>query len=217
MGDGERKYYICLRCGHRFWSRAKKPQCSVCRSKRVMLYEDFLKLPEEEKQKLLGGFKVQQVHGDEQGERVKSGDSQGDSKVVSGDVEGNPSESPGESGGDRVKMGESPEITKNPQVKKGDSPKIPQVNSGDTKGEKVKGERVKRFSLPRPKLSWKVYAIGIGLAFAYYLYKVGWFDELFRHLKRLGALKDAKEDEEDKPVVRSSPVLGKIEENLRRG
>lgn len=107
MGDGERKYYICLRCGHRFWSRAKKPQCSVCKSKRVMLYEDFLKLPEEEKQKLLGGFKVQQVHGgDEQGERVKSGgDSQGDSKVVSGgDVEGgNPSESPGESGGgDRV-------------------------------------------------------------------------------------------------------------------
>lgn len=99
MGDGERKYYICLRCGHRFWSRAKKPQCSVCRSKRVMLYEDFLKLPEEEKQKLLGGFKVQQVHGDEQGERVKSGDSQGDSKVVSGDVEGNP-QNP------RVKVGE---------------------------------------------------------------------------------------------------------------
>ncbi|WP_367884404.1 hypothetical protein [Thermococcus sp. JCM 11816] len=81
----------------------------------------------------------------------------------------------------------------------------------------MKGERVKRFSLPRPKLSWKVYAIGIGLAFSYYLYKVGWFDALFDHLKRLGALKDAKEDEEDKPVVRSSPVLGKIEENLRRG
>ncbi|WP_245612522.1 hypothetical protein [Palaeococcus ferrophilus] len=224
MGDGEKKYYICLRCGHRFWSKAKKPQCSVCRSKRVMLYEDFLKLPEEEKQKLLGGFKVQQVPGDEKGEGVKLGDSpgesgglEGDSKVISGEVEVNPPKSPGETGGNGVKKGDSPKITQSPPVKKGDSPRVPRVKSGDKKGERVKGERVKRLSLPRPKLSWKVYAIGIGLAFAYYLYKVGWFDELFRHLKSLGALKDAKKGEKDKPVVRSSPVLGKIEQNLRRG
>jgi len=145
-----RKLYICLRCGNRFWSRAKKPQCSVCRSKRVMLYEDFVKLPEEEKQKLLGGFRVRQVPGDEQGERVKRGDSpgetgrsEGDSKVISGDVEVKKGESPGENGGNSGKSGESPKITKNPPVKKGDSPKIPRVKSGDTKGEKVKGERVK--------------------------------------------------------------------------
>ncbi|WP_054839927.1 hypothetical protein [Thermococcus sp. JCM 11816] len=120
MGDGERKYYICLRCGHRFWSRAKKPQCSVCKSKRVMLYEDFLKLPEEEKQKLLGGFKVQQVHGgDEQGERVKSG---GILRVIlrwfrGGMLRGgNPSESPGESGGgDRVKWVNPPKSPRIPR------------------------------------------------------------------------------------------------------
>lgn len=64
---------------------------------------------------------------------------------------------------------------------------------------------------------WKVYVIGIGLVFVYYFYKVGWFDELFRYLKRFGVLKDVKEDEEDKLVVWLSFVLGKIEENLRRG
>ena len=40
---------------------------------------------------------------------------------------------------------------------------------------------------------------------------------MFRQLRRLGALKDMKEPEEKKPVVRSSPVLGKIEKNLGRG
>ncbi|WP_245610393.1 hypothetical protein [Thermococcus celericrescens] len=212
-----RRLYICLRCGNKFWSRAKKPQCSVCKSKRVMLYEDFLKLPQEKQEEILG--KRKQESGEKvEAAGVKDGETGGKS-VKEGEVspgEGvKMGESPGENGGNKVKMGDSPKITQNPPVKKGDSPKVSRVKSGDKKGEKVKGERVKRFSLPRPKLSWKVYAVGVGLAFAYYLYKVGWFDEMFRHLKRLGALKDAKE--EDKPVVRSSPVLGKIESNLRRG
>jgi len=49
-----KKLYVCMRCGNKFWSRAKKPQCSVCRSKRVIPYEEFKKLPKEEQERILG-------------------------------------------------------------------------------------------------------------------------------------------------------------------
>lgn len=208
----ERKHYICLRCGHKFWSRAKKPQCGVCKSKRVMLYEDFLRLPEEERNKLLGSFHVPKP-------KVKEGESEG-VKEISGEIEEESpritGDSPVKTSDDGVKNRESLKITKNPPVKESDSPKISRVKRGDEKGEMVKSEKVKRLKLP--KLSWKAYAVVLGLAFAYYLYKVGWFDEMFRQLRNLGAVKDMP-DEEDKPVVRSgeSPILGKIEKNLGRG
>lgn len=212
-----RKLYVCLRCGNKFWSRAKKPQCPVCRSKRVMLYEDFLKLPEEEQEKILGKKKpesgdisevVEVKEGETGGKSVKTGEVSPGEGVKKGD-------SLGEKGGNSGKSGESPKITHGERVKKGDSPKIPRVKSGDGKGERVKGEKVKRLKIP--KLGWKAYAVLAGLAFAYYLYHIGWFDEMFRQLKRLGALRDMEEPGEKKPVVRSSPVLGKIEKNLGRG
>ncbi len=194
-----RKLYVCLRCGNKFWSRAKKPQCPVCRSKRVMLYEDFLKLPQEEQDKILGKKKPESGDISEAVE-VKEGEN--GEKEVNSEVEEREPEVKRED--KLVKRGGSPEIPENPPVKK-----------GDEKGERVKGEKVKRLKLP--KLGWKAYAVLAGLAFVYYLYKVGWFDEMFRQLKRLGALEDMKEPEEEKPVVRSSPVLGKIEKNLGRG
>jgi len=218
----EKKYYICLRCGHKFWSRAKKPQCGVCKSKRVMLYEDFLKLPEEGRNKLLGSFHVSKP-------KVKEGDSEG-VKEISGEIEEESpkitGELPVEASDNRVKMGDegkSPE--ENPPVRVSDE----DDSGGLTPGEKVKSERVKPAPKPGfkpkkkplkiglPKLSWKAYAFVAGLAFVYYLYKVGWFDEMFRQLKRLGAVKDLPSEREEKPVVRSSPVLGKIEKNLGRG
>ncbi len=181
-----------------------------------MLYEDFLKLPQEEQEKILGKKKpesgdiseaVEVKEGETGGKLGKTGEVSPGEGVKMG-------ESPGENGGNSGKSGESPKIPENPPVKKGDSPKIPRVKKGDGKGERVKGERGKRLKIP--KLGWKAYAVIAGLAFAYYLYHIGWFDEMFRQLKRLGALKDMP-DGEDKPVVRSSPVLGKIEKNLGRG
>ena len=209
----EKKYYICLRCGHKFWSRAKKPQCSVCKSKRVMLYEDFLKLPEEERNELLGSFHVPK--------KKENKPAPEQDKDVSGVIE---EEKAGEEKVNLGDEGKSPE--ENPPVRVSDE----DDSGGLTRGEKVKGERVKPAPKPEPKpkkklkiglpkLSWKAYAFVAGLAFVYYLYKVGWFDEMFRQLKRLGAVKDIPEpgEEEKKPVVRSSPVLGKIEKNLGRG
>ena len=187
-----RKLYVCLRCGNKFWSKAKKPQCSVCRSKRVMLYEDFLKLPQEEQEKILGKRRPEKEEKVEAA-GLKEGETGG--KEVSLEVEEKEKE---------VKREEKP-------VKSGESPKIPRVKKGEKPGETAKGERVKKLKIPR--LSWKAGAVLVGLAFAYYLYKVGWFDEMFRHLKRLGSVRDLPEDE-GKPVVRS-PVLGKIERNLR--
>ena len=183
-----RKLYVCLRCGNKFWSKAKKPQCSVCKSKRVVPYEEFLKLPQEEQEKILGKREARK------GGEAKS-EAEETAKVVNLEVE---------EGKPEVKREERP-------VKKGDSPKISQVKKGEKLGGKVRGEGVKKLKIP--KLSWKAGAVLAGLAFAYYLYHIGWFDEMFRQLKRLGAVKDMPEPE-DKPVVRS-PVLGKIERNLR--
>ncbi|WP_148882751.1 hypothetical protein [Thermococcus aciditolerans] len=189
-----RKLYVCMRCGNRFWSRAKKPQCSVCRSKRVVPYEEFLKLPEEERERILG--------------RRSEAKKEEPAKEVTAEVEEGGSEAKSEEKA-RVKPVENREE----KVKREDPPKVPRMKKEEKPGEKVRGERVKKLSIPTPKLSWKAWGLIIGLAFLYYLYKVGWFDEMFRQLKRLGAVRDMP-DEENRPVVRS-PVLGKIESNLR--
>jgi len=211
----EKKLYVCLRCGNKFWSRAKKPQCSVCKSKRVIPYEEFLQLPQEEQERILGKRseeKEEKVEaagvkeGENGGNSVKIEDSPEGERVKSGD-------SPGETGGKSVKTGESPKITQGEGVKSGDSPKITRVKKGEKSGEKVKGERVKKgFKVPVPRLSWKVWSVIIGLAFLLYLYKLGWFDEMFRQVKRLAG----KDDEPVKAYgERRSPLLGKIESNLR--
>lgn len=203
-----RKLYICLRCGNRFWSRAKKPQCSVCKSKRVMLYEDFLKLPQEEQEKILGKRRPEKEEKVEAA-GLKEGETGG--KEVNLEVEEEKLEVKREE--KPVKSGESPKITHGESVKKGDSPKIPRVKRGEKPGERVKGEGVNKLKIPR--LSWKGVAVLVGTAVVYYLYKTGWFDSVFESLKRLGG--EEQEPEEDKPVVRSSPILRKIERNLGRG
>ena len=197
----EKKLYVCLRCGNKFWSRAKKPQCSVCKSKRVIPYEEFLQLPQEEQERIL------EKRSEEKEETVEA------AGVKEGEIGGN-SVKIGESPeGERVKSGDSRGETGGKSVKSGDSPKITRVKKGEKSGEKVKGERVKRgISIPKPRLSWKAVGVVLGLAFLLYLYKLGWFDEMFRQLKRLAG----KGDEPVKAYgERRSPLLGKIESNLR--
>jgi len=94
-----------------------------------------------------------------------------------------------------------------------DSPKVPRAHQGEKQGGEVKGEKVKRgISIPTPKLSMKAVGIILGLAFIYYLYKVGWFDSILEHLKFMKSSSEAmKEYEEER---KRSPVLGKIESNL---
>jgi len=204
-----RRLYVCMRCGNKFWSRAKKPQCSVCRSKRVVPYEEFLKLSQEEQERILGKRseedkpKPAEVR-EEQGKKSEK-------LVKSEEVE---QVKPGEKREVGVKREESPKITQEERVKKEDSPKITRVKKEEKPGEKVKGERVKKgFKVPLPKLSWKAYAIVGGLAFAYYLYHIGWFDEMLRQLKRLGAVKDLPDDEPEP----SNSLLEKARRNISGG
>lgn len=204
-----RRLYVCLRCGNKFWSRAKKPQCSVCRSKQVVPYEEFLKLPQEEQERILG------KRSEKKGERVEAA---GVKEVEERGSEVKSEEServkPVENREKEVKREESPKIPQGEKVKSGDSPKIPWVKKGEKPGEKVKGERVKRgISIPKLRLSWKAWSVILGLVFVWYLYHIGWFDEMFRQLKRLAGRDEepGKAHEEWK----RSHVLGKIESNLR--
>nr|WP_206206077.1 hypothetical protein [Thermococcus sp. JdF3] len=210
-----RKLYVCLRCGNKFWSRAKRPQCSVCRSKRVIPYEEFLQLPQEEQERILGKREAKKAENVEAA-GVKEGEDRGNPVKIEEFPEGErvkSEDSPGENRGNSGKSEESPKIPQGEKVKSGDSPKITGVKKGEKPGEKVKGERVKKgFRVPRPRLSWKAWSVIFALAFLYYLYKVGWFDEMFRQLKRLAG--------KDKEPVKAygekrSPILGKIESNLR--
>lgn len=210
-----RKLYVCLRCGNKFWSRAKRPQCSVCRSKRVVPYEEFLQLPQEEQERILGKRsekKEEQVEaagvkeGEDRGTPVKIEESPEGEGVKSGD-------SPGENRGNSGKSEESPKVPRGEKVKSGDSPKITGVKKGEKQGETVKGERVKKgFKVPVPRLSWKAWSLILGVAFLYYLYKVGWFDAMLDHLK---FLKSSNEAVKGYGEERRSPVLGKIESNLK--
>ncbi|GAB6102380.1 hypothetical protein JCM16138_16030 [Thermococcus atlanticus] len=177
-----RRLYVCMRCGNKFWSRAKKPQCSVCRSKRVVPYEEFLKLPQEEQERILG--------------KRREAKKEEPAKEVTAEVEKSGNEVKREEG-ERVNPVENREV----EVKREESRKVSHAHQGDKPGEKVKGERVKSLKVPLPRLSWKAYAIIGGLAFAYYLYKVGWFDEMWRQLRNLGAVKDLPDDEQANPFL----------------
>lgn len=212
----ERVKYICLRCGNVYESRAKTPQCPVCRSKRKMKLEEFLKLPKESQEKVLG-----KVRGGNKSEKsVKNGEitgGDGESVVKEGEDKVKKGEIPAVKGEDGVKYGESPKITKGEMVKKGESPGLKVVHRGDDgeitrvkREEKVKGERVKRLSIPKPRLSFKAYAILGGLAFAYVMYHFGWFDEVWKSLKRLAAFAKSKPKEE----AESNPLLERVNKNL---
>jgi len=184
----EKKLYVCLRCGNKFWSRAKKPQCSVCKSKRVIPYEEFLQLPQEEQERILGKRKEKNE------EQVEA------AGLKEGEAEGN-----------SVKIEDSPGENRGNSGKSEESPKVPRAHQNEKQGEKVKGERVKRgISIPKPRLSWKAVGVVLGLAFLWYLYKTGWFDSVLEFL-------GVKEKEEPVKAYeeRRSPLLGKIESNLR--
>jgi len=197
-----RRLYVCLRCGNKFWSRAKKPQCSVCRSKRVIPYEEFLQLPQEEQERILGRQEEKKA------ERVEV------TKVKEGEAEGNSVKIEESPEGERGKSGDSPGETGGNSGKKSESLKVPRAHQGEKQGEKVKGERVKKgFRVPVPRLSAKVIGIIVGAAFIYYLYKVGWFDSILEHLKFMKSSSEAVKGYEEER--KRSPVLGKIESNLR--
>ena len=171
-------------------------------------YEEFLQLPQEEQERILGrksekkeekSAKEVTAKVEESGKEVKNGESERVKPVENREKE--------------VKHEESPKIPRGDGVKSEDSPKITGVKKGEKQGGKVDGERVKRgISIPKPKLSWKAWGLILGLAFLWYLYHIGWFDEMFRQLKRLVG----KDEEPIKAYEeRRSSVLGKIESNLR--
>jgi len=210
--SGRRKY-VCLRCGNAFWSRAKKPQCNVCKSKRVMDYEEFLKLPEEERNKILGKRREEKKGVFEvnlEVPKVKEGENE--VKGVLNPVDGKryrlkteeELREMKENEREAVEDGEEDVEEKPKLVKKSESPKV-------KSGEKEKGERVKRgISIPKPRLSLKAYAIVGGLVFAYVMYHFGWFDEVFNSLKRLGAFAKSKPEEK----VESNRLLERVNKNL---
>ncbi|WP_456395051.1 hypothetical protein [Thermococcus sp.] len=193
MSEREKKEYICLRCGNVYSSRAKEPQCPICRSRRRMELDKFLALPKEQQEKLLGksrGGKKAENTGKYEESTVNTAGNSGKSEEKTVKYER-------ESG--------KYEETQNPTVKYEDSATGKYEEKGKQRdekpGEKVKGERVKGLKVPLPRLSWKAYAIVGGLAFAYYLYKVGWFDEMWRQLRNLGVVKDLPDDEQANPFL----------------
>ena len=189
MSEREKKEYICLRCGNVYSSRAKEPQCPICRSRRRMELDKFLALPKEQQEKLLGKSR---------GKRQAENTGKYEEPTVN-------------TAGNNVKVEEK-------TVKHEDSATGKYEEKGKQRegksGEKVKGERVKKLSVPVPKLSWKAWSLVLGVVFIYYLYKVGWFDSILDHLKFMKASSEVGKGEKERPVVRS-PVLGKIESNLR--
>lgn len=218
-----RRLYVCLRCGNQYWSRAKKPQCTVCKSKKAMPYEDFLKLPEEEREKILGKVKS----GEEKGikeikveipepkpkEKVeveeKKVESESEVKEILSDKEPKEVEEKREEKPKLVKKSESSKITKGEMVKSGDSPKFTKVKSG----EKVKGEKVKRgIPIPKPRFGLGVKALMVAIGLAYILYKLGFFESLINHLKTLGAFAKSKPKEEVE--VERNPLLERVKKNL---
>ncbi|NJE27037.1 hypothetical protein E3E22_10535 [Thermococcus sp. MV5] len=210
--------YVCLRCGNVYESRAKVPQCPLCRSKRKMKLEEFLALPEESRNKILGKTKKEkkednmvksgEIHGETNGEMVKISEvgekegadvgKNGENNVVLEEVKSD----------NAVKKSESPKITKGEMVKKGETEKV-------KKSERVKGEKGKSsFAIPKPKVSIKGIAIISGLAFIYLLYKLGYFESVLDHLKRLGAFRNLKEDNDNVKAEIKSPVLERVRKNL---
>lgn len=193
-----RRLYVCLRCGNQFWSRAKKPQCSVCKSKRVMDYEEFKKLSEEEQAKVLGKKKVKEevkevVQEQKQESKAEIQEQKQEVEKVKSDDEHEEKKEVKE----KVKVGESE------KVKNGEKVEDKTVKTGDR--HKVK--------IPLPHLSAKAYAFVGSLVFVYMLYHLGFFDSVIEQLKRLGAFKDVKEAKED--VKEENTLIEKAKKNLR--
>ncbi|WP_420719631.1 hypothetical protein [Thermococcus sp. SY098] len=194
-----RKLYVCLRCGNQYWSRAKKPQCTVCKSKKAMPYEDFLKLPEEERKKILGkrseakesamkvNLEVPKVEVEE-----KKVESESEVKEILSDEEPKEVEE---------KREEKPKLEK-----KSESPKVKKV-------EEPKVEKVKRgIPIPKPRFGFGVKALMVAIGLAYILYKLGFFESLINHLKTLGAFAKSKPKEEVE--VEHDPLLERVKKNL---
>ena len=185
MSEREKKEYICLRCGNVYSSRAKEPQCPICRSRRRMELDKFLALPKEQQEKLLG-----KSRGEKQAENT-----------------GKYEEPTVNTAGNNVKVEEK-------TVKHEDSATGKYEEKGKQRESKP-DEKVKKLKVLLPKLSWKAYAVIAGLAFVYYLYKVGWFDEMWRQLRNLGAVKDLPDDEPE--VASANPLLERAKRNIAGG
>ncbi len=182
----------------------------MCKSKRVIPYEEFLQLPEEEQERILG--KRSEARKEEPAKEVTAEVEERGSEVKKGEEE---RVKPVENREKGVKREESPKITQGEGVKLGDSPEITGVKKGEKPGEKVKGERVKKgFKVPVPRLSWKAWGLILGLAFIYYLYKVGWFEEMWNQLKNLGAVRNLQDEEKS---VKNDAILERVNRNLAGG
>ena len=212
--------YVCLRCGNVYESEAKTPQCPVCKSKRKMKYEDFLAIPEEQREDVLKGYikKYSRKKGDS---RVKQGDStviksddsvkHGDDTVKDGEIKGDDKEIKGEKSIEKVEE----------KVKKGDSREIKGDDKAVKKGERVKGERVKGDLpipkpklIPKPRISLKAIGFISTLAFIYFLYKMGFLNSVIERLKGLGAFRSVGNNEEEVESVERNPILERVKKNL---
>lgn len=206
--SGRRKY-VCLRCGNVYWSRAKKPQCNVCRSKRAMDYEEFLKLPKEEQDKILG--KKSETKSDEieekKDEEVKGVLNPVDGKRYRLKTEEELREMKEKYEREAVEE-EEEEVEEKPKlVKKGETEKV-------KREEKAKGEKVKRgIPIPKPKFGLGLKALAVGMAFVYILYKLGYFESVINHLRTLGAFAKSKPKEEESKIE-SNPILERVNKNL---
>jgi len=166
-----------------------------------MKFEDFLKLPKEEQERILG----KPISG--------SGESPGETKEIQG-------EKPGETTSETVKVeGEKVESPSEPVKIEEDllSETVKnRVEERVKKSDRVKGERVKsdsgKIPIPKPRISLKGVAIISGLVFVYFLYKMGFFDSMIDHLKRLKAFNDLKEEDEE--VSFENPYLERAKKNL---
>jgi len=244
MGDveiEERKKvkYVCLRCGNVYESRAKKPQCNVCGSKRKMKFEEFLKLPEEARERVLKTHK-NKYKGEKEakkGEKViKKGENEGEKigervkeeveevekerkkvekervkveKVVKN--EGLQGEKSIEKVEEKAKKSDDTVIKSDDREKKGEKERV-------KKGEKVKGERVKpKLSIPKPRISLKAIGFISALVFIYMLYKMGFLESAIERLKSLGAFRSVGNNEEEVESVERNPILERVKKNLGSG
>ena len=236
--ERKREKYVCLRCGNVYESRAKKPQCPVCRSKKKMKFEEFLALPEESQKRILGKHKGEK-EGEIRGNKGETGEMKGENKEMKGDDrvknEGLQGEKERVKGEDRVKVGgsegddreikgeiervEVEKVVENEGVK-GENREKKSDDRGKEgekervkKGEKAKGERGK-LAIPKPKLSLKAIGFISALVFIYMLYKMGFLESAIERLKSLGAFRSVGNNEEEIESVERNPILERVKKNL---
>lgn len=239
--ERKREKYVCLRCGNVYESRAKKPQCPVCRSKKKMKFEEFLALPQESRERILGKHKggdegeTKAIKGESKAkmgedrvmkgenetvkgdDRVKVGESKGDDKAIKGEIR----EMKGEGEGEKVVkneglQGESERVKGEIREKKGDDKAKEGEKERVKKGEKVKGERGK-LAIPKPRISLKAIGFISALVFIYMLYKMGFLESAIERLKSLGAFRSVGNNEEEVESVERNPILERVKKNLGSG